>query len=141
MGYYTTHYLTHPLNLKHPFMCQIQTSIHQLKNKYFKPWLASLTSVQSHSCVRFFVTPWTVARQASLSITNSWNLLQLMSIELVMPSNHLILCLPFSSHLQSFPAAGSFQMSQFFTSGGQSSVSFSISPSNEYSGLISFRID
>ena len=61
-----------------------------------------------------------------------------------MPSNHLILCHPFSSCPQSFPASGSFQMSQFFASGGQSidwSFSFSISPSNEYSGLISFRMD
>ena len=66
-----------------------------------------------------------------------------MSIESVMPSNHLILCVPFSSCLQSFPASGSILMSQFFTSGGQSigSFSFSISTSNEYSGLISFRMD
>jgi len=54
----------------------------------------SVSSVQSLSRVRLFVTPWTAARQASLSITNSWSLLKLMSIELVMPSNHLILCLP-----------------------------------------------
>ena len=67
---------------------------------------------------------------------------KLMSIESVMPSNHFILFVPFSSHLQSFPASRSFPMSQLFTSGGQSigSFSFSISPSNEYSGLISFRI-
>ena len=78
-------------------------------------------SVQWLSCVQLFATPWTAAHQASLSITNSWSLLRLMSIELVMPSNHLILCLPFSPRLQSFPASGSFQMSQFFTSGGQSS--------------------
>ena len=66
-----------------------------------------------------------------------------MSIESVMPSNHIIFCCPFSSCLQSFPASGPFPMSQFFTSGGQSigSFNFSISPSNEYSGLISFRID
>ena len=100
------------------------------------------SSVQSLSCVQLFATPWTAACQASLSITNSQNLLKLMSIESVMPSNHLILCHPFSSHLQSFPASGSFPMSQFFTSGGQSiSFSFNISPSKEYSGLISFRID
>ena len=61
--------------------------------------------------------------QASLSITNSWSLLKFISIELVMPSNHLILCRPFSSCLQSFPASGSFQMSQFFVSGGQSTGS------------------
>ena len=63
---------------------------------------------------------WTVAGQASLSITSSRNLLKLMSIELVMPSYHLILCCPFSSCPQSFPASGSFPISQFFTSGGQS---------------------
>ena len=73
------------------------------------------------SCVVWlFATPWTAALQTSLSITNSWSMLKLMSIESVMPSNLLILCLPFSSCLQSFPASGSFQMSQFFTSGGQS---------------------
>ena len=75
------------------------------------------SSVQSLSHVQLFATPWTAVRQAFLSISRS--LLRLMSIELVMPSNHLILC-PFSSCLQSFPASGSFQMSQFFTSGSQS---------------------
>ena len=75
------------------------------------------SSVQLLSCVRLFATPQNSARQTSLSITNSWSLLKLMSIESVMPSNHLI---PFSSLLRSFPASGSFQMSQFFTSGGQS---------------------
>ena len=95
-----------------------------------------LTSVQWLSCVRLFATPWTEARQAALSITNSWSLLRLMSIELVMPSNSLILCLPFSPSplgLQSFPASGSFQMSQFFTSSGQSigvSASASVLPMN-----------
>ena len=80
----------------------------------------SISSVQLLSLVWLFVTPWTAARQASLSITNSWNSLRLMSIESVMPSSHLILCSPFLLHLQSFPASGSFQMSQFFESGGQS---------------------
>ena len=77
--------------------------------------VTEFSSVQSLSCVQLFVTTWTTACQASLSITNSQSLLKLMSIESVMPSNHLILCGPFSSHLQSFPALGSFQMSQFFT--------------------------
>ena len=71
--------------------------------------LVLFTSVQSLSCVRLFATPWTTAHQLSLSITNSWSLLKLMPIELMMPSNHLIL--PFF-HLQSFPASGSFPMSQ-----------------------------
>ena len=71
---------------------------------------ATFVVVQSLSCVRLFVTLWTAACQASLSITNSWSLLKLMSNELVMPSNHLIL-FPFSSCFQSFPASGSFSMS------------------------------
>ena len=91
-------------------------------------------SVQLLSCVWLFATPWTTAHQVSLSITSSWSLLKLMSIESVMTSNHLILvpfCLSFSS--QSFPASGSFPMSQFFTSGGQStgvSASTSVLPMN-----------
>ena len=75
-------------------------------------------SVQWLSHVRLFATPWTAARQASLSITNSQSLLKLMSIESVMPSNHLILCCPLL--LTSFPAWGSFPRGQFFASGGQS---------------------
>ena len=100
-------------------------------------------SVQSLSCVRLFAMPWTAARQASLSITNSRSLPKLMSIESVMHLTISSSIIPFSSHLQSSPASGSFLMSQFFASGGQSIgvSSFSISPSNEYSGLISFRID
>ena len=79
------------------------------------------SSVQlSGSVVSDYANPWTAACQASLSFTNFWTLLKLMSIELVMPSNHLILCHPFSSYLQSFPASGSFSVSQFFASGGQS---------------------
>ena len=88
-------------------------------------------SVQSLSHVRLSVTPWTAARQAALSITNSWSLFKLMSIESVMPSNHRILCLPFSSSLQSVLASESFPMSQFFSSGGQSigaSASASVLP-------------
>ena len=76
--------------------------------------------VQSLSGVWFFVTPWTAACQPSLSFTISWSLLKLMSIESMMPSKYLILCLPFSSCPQSFPASGSFQMSWFFASGGWS---------------------
>ena len=88
-----------------------------------------LHSVQSLSCVHFFLTPWTAARQAFLSISNSWSLLKLMSIELVMPSNNLIFCRP----LQSFPASRFFPKSQFFTSGGQSigaSAAASVPPMN-----------
>ena len=78
------------------------------------------SSVQSLSCVWLFATPWTAARQASLSITNSPSLLKFMSVDSVMPSNHLIFCWFFFSQLQSFPSSESFQMSQLFTSGGQS---------------------
>ena len=98
------------------------------------------SSVQLLSRVRLFVTPWTTARQASLSITNSQSLLKLMFIELVMPSNHLILCHPFLPLLSILLSIRVFFKSQFFSSGGQS-FSFSISPSSEYSALISFRID
>ena len=78
------------------------------------------SSVQSLSHIPLFVTPWTTACQASLSITNSWSFLKLMSIELVMPSNHFILCCPLSSCLQSFSASESLPMSLFSASGGQS---------------------
>ena len=75
--------------------------------------------VQPHSHVRLFVTPWTAACQASLSIKNSRSLLKLMSIESVMHPTISSSVVPFSSHFQSFSASGSFPMSQFFTSGGQ----------------------
>ena len=98
---------------------------------------ACLTYTQSCCLVvSDFATPWTAAHQTCLSFTKSRSLLKLMSIELVMPSNHLILCSflhPFSSCLQSFPASRSFPMSQFFTSGGQSigvSASASVLPMN-----------
>ena len=90
------------------------------------------SSVQSLSCVWLFATSWTAACQDALSITNSWSLLKLMPIASVMPSNHLIL-IPFSSCFQSFPASESFQISQFFASGGQStgvSASASVLPMN-----------
>ena len=78
------------------------------------------SSVQSFSRVRLFVTPWIAARQASLSITNSWSSHRLTCIESVMPSSHLILCRPFSFCPQSLPASESFPMSQLFKWGGQS---------------------
>ena len=96
--------------------------------------------VQLLSCVWHFVAPWTTARQASLSFTISWSLLRLMSIEVMMPFNHLILCHPLLLLPSIFPASGSFPMSQLFGSSGQS-IGASASPSNEYSGLISFRTD
>ena len=89
------------------------------------------------------MTPWTAACQASLSITNSWSLLKLMSIELVMPSNHLILCRPLLLLPSIFPSIRVFSNESFLQIRGPEywSFSFSICPSNEYSGLISFRID
>ena len=80
--------------------------------------ILSLFQLLSH--VRLFATPWTAACQASMSNTYSQSVLKLMSVESVTPSNHLILVVPFSSYLQSFPAPGSFPMSWFFASGGQS---------------------
>ena len=97
--------------------------------------------VQSLSCVRLFVTPSTAAPQTSLSFTISLSLLKPMSIEPVMPSNHLILCCPFSFCLLSFPASGSFSNESALHIRWPEYWSFNISPSNEYSELISFRID
>ena len=92
-----------------------------------------ISSVQSLGHVRLFATPWIAARQASLSITNSWSLHKLTSIESVMPSSHLISVVHFSSCPQSLPASESFPVSQFFTWGGQSigvSGSTSVLPVN-----------
>ena len=83
-------------------------------------WSNQFSSVQSCSCIEIFVTPWTATRQASLSIINSWSLLKLMSIEPVMPSKDFILCHPLLLPPSIFPASGSFPVSQFFPSGGQS---------------------
>ena len=91
------------------------------RNWEFSMGTETFSSVQSLSSVWLFVIPWTVARQASLSI-NSWSLLKLMYTESVMPSTISSSAVPFSSHLQSFPLSGSFQMSQFFAAGGQSIV-------------------
>ena len=103
----------------------------------------NISSVQSLSHVQLFVTPWTAARQASLSITNSRNLLKLMSIESVMPSNHFILCHPLLLPPSIFPSIRVFSNESVFRIRWPKywSFSFSISPSNEYSGLISFRMD
>ena len=101
------------------------------------------SSVQSLSRVQLFVTPWTAACQASLSITNSQSLLKLMSIELVMPSNDLILCHPLLLLPSIFPSIRVFSKESVLHIKWPKywSFSFSISPSNEYSGLISFRMD
>ena len=101
------------------------------------------SSVQSLSHVLLFVTPWTVTRQASLFITNSLSLLKLMSIELVMPFNHLILCHPLLFLPSIFTSIRIFPNESVLCIRWPKywSFSFNISPSNEYSGLISFRID
>ena len=110
---------------------------------FFSTSIEMLQSVQSLSCVKPLVTPWITAHQASLSITNFWSLFKLMSMESVMPSNHLILC----CHLLVLPSI--FSSMRVFSNESALSIrwpkywsfNFSISPSNEYSGLISFRID
>ena len=105
--------------------------------------LVQFSSVQSLSHVRLFETPWTAAGQASLSITNSQSLLRLMSIESVMPSNHLILCHPLLLLPSIFPSLRAFSTESvlYIRWPNYWSFSFSISPSNEYSWLISFRMD
>ncbi|CAI9157666.1 unnamed protein product [Rangifer tarandus platyrhynchus] len=100
-----------------------------------------VSSVQLLSCLRFFVTLWTAACQSSLSITNSWNLLKLMSIESVMPSNHLILCCPLLLSPSIFPSIRVFANESVLHIRWPKYWRFSISPSNEYSGLISFRMN
>ena len=102
-----------------------------------------LLLVRLFSHVWLFVTPWTAARQASLSLTISWSLLKLMSIESVMPSHHLILCHPLHLLPSIFPSIRFFSNELVLCIRWPKywSFSFSISPSNEYSGLISFRID
>ena len=105
--------------------------------------LIQLSSVQSLSHVWLFVTPWTAARQASLSITNSWSLLKLMSIEFVIPSSHLILCCPLLLLPSIFSSIRVFSNESVFCIRWPKywRFSFSISSYNEYSGLISFRMD
>ena len=109
-------------------------------------WVTQFTSVHFNSVAqscRHFATPWTAAHQATLSITNAWSLLRLMSIESVMPSNHLILCHPLLLLSSIFPSIGVFsnesvlhiRWSKYW------SFNFSISPANEHSRLISFRMD
>ena len=102
-----------------------------------------ISSVQSLSRVWLFTTPWTAARQASLSITNSRSLLKLMSIESVMPSNHLVFCHPLLLLPSIYPSIRVFSNGSALHTRWPKywSVSFSISPSNEYSGLIFFRVD
>ena len=105
--------------------------------------MSQFSSVKFLSRVRLLATPWTAARQASLSIINSRSLLKLMSIESVMPSNHLILCPPLLLLSSIFPSIRGFSNESVLHIRWPKhwSFSFSVSPSNEYSGLISFRMD
>ena len=103
----------------------------------------SFSSVQSFSRVQLSATPWTTALQASLSITNSRSLPKLMPIELVMPSNHLVLCRPLLLLSSIFPSIGVFSNESALHTRWPKywSFSFNISPSNKHPGLISFRTD
>ena len=114
--------------------------------KYSISWLQCfgiliVVLVQLLSHVRLFATSWTTARQASLSITNSWSLLKRLYIESVMPSSPLILCHPLLLLPSVFPSIRFFSSKSALRIRWPKYQSFSISPSNEYSGLISFRID
>ena len=120
--------------------------IHRSTRKWWLEWpqaAIQFSFVQSLSHVRLFVTPWTAARQASLSITNPRSLLKLMSNESVMPSNHLILYHPLLLLPSVFPSIRVFSNESVLRIRWPKywSFSFSINPSNEYSGLISFRMD
>ena len=105
--------------------------------------IIKLSSVQLLSHVPLFVTPWTAACQASLALTNSWNLLKLMSRDSVIPSNHLILCHPLLLLPSIFPSIRVFSNESALPIRWPRywSFNFSISPCSEHSGLISFRID
>ena len=123
------------------------TQIHKKRNQicsYQRRRISSVqfSSVQLLSWAWLFANPWTAAHQASLSITNSWSLLKLMSIESVMPSNHLILCRPLLLLPLVFPSISAFSSESVLHIRWPKywCFSFSISPFNEYSGLISFRI-
>ena len=134
----------------------LDTSVHGILQARILEWVAisfsrgsspgldvlQSNSVQSLSHVRLFETPWTAARQASLSMTHSWSLLKLMSMESVMPSDHLILCRPLLPLPSVFPSIRVFSIESVLHIRWpkQWSFSFSISLSSEYSGLISFRI-
>ena len=114
-----------------------------LSGRFFTTSPTSVSPVQSLSHVWLFATPWTAAHQASLSITNSRSLLKLMSFESVMPSNHLILCRPLLLLPSIFPSIRVFSNESVLCIRWPKywSFSLSISPSSEYSGLISFRMD
>ena len=138
------------LTLCDPRDCSLPpSSVHEIFQARILGWAAisssrgsglPFSSVQSLSHFWLFATPWTAARQAYLSFTISWSLLKLMSVELMMTSNHLILCHPLIL-LSIFPSIRFFSNESVLCIRWPKYWSFSISPSKEYSGLISFRID
>ena len=111
----------------------------ELARKPRNNWSSQFSSVQLLSCFRLFVTSWTAACHAYLS--NSWSLLKLLSIESVMPSNHLIFCCSFLLPLSIFPSIRVFSNESVLHIRWPKYWSFGFSPSNEHSGLISFRMD
>ena len=128
--------------LKYVYERQTQWVRDKKREKLYETFIY-ISSVQLLSHVRLFATSWTAALQVSLSITNSQSLPKLMSIESVMPSNHLILCHPLLLPPSIFPRIRAFSNESVLCIRWPKywSFSFSISPSNEYSGLISFRMD
>ena len=135
-----------PIWPSHPLSSPSPPALNLSQHQGLFQWVSSshqFSSVQLLSCVQLFVTPWIAAHQASLSITTSRSSLRLTSIESVMPSNHLILCHPLLLPPSIFPSIRVFSNESVLWIRWPKnwSFSFSISPSNEYSGLISFRID
>ena len=110
------------------------TSLYKPKAHSMMVWFTYIVDVQSLNRASLLATPWTAAHQASLSFTISWSVLKLVSIESMMPSNHLILCCPLLLLPSIFPNI-CIRWPKYW------SLSFNISPSNDYSGLISFRMD
>ena len=139
------HWFSHVLPRDRPFPFKVIWIHFYLKEdppNFGNTWeWVIFSSVQSLSHVRLFATPWTAARQASLSITNSQSLLKLMSIQLVMPSNHLIFCHPLLLLPSILPSIRVFSNESVLHIKWPKHWRFSFNPSNEYSGLISFRID
>ena len=124
-------------------ICSYSKAFIQLQKKKKTLTIIAVVFVQSLSCIWLFLTPWTTACQAVLSFTISQSLLKLTSIELVMPSNHLILCRPLLLLPSTFPSIRVFSNESVLHIRWPKywSFSFNISPSNEYSGLTSFRMD
>ena len=122
---------------------QVEKTVNRIQSSLRNCCHRQFSTIQSLSHVRLFAIPWTAACQASLSITNSWSLLKLMSIESLMPINHLILCCPLLLLPSIFPSIRVFSTESALYIRWPKYWSFScrVSPSNKNSGLISFRVD